>query len=526
MRRRDFLKSGIAVAAAAELGATRAHAIVPAHNWGKYNFGSGPPVSDRLNQGPFPQYPPDAVIPSDEVVITTTPSEDVVPGYGKGLITYITADMGRDEIKSDNTAQAIEDLVRFPLGQKLYIRPTWREIQPRPGKLEFPDYLKLVFDLAKKNDKRIGMRIQMSAPDYWNAPALPDFVLDKVPTVDLVMDPRESPTEGARFLKNPYTKYQPRYDHPFFQHAFKELIEQLAAEFNGNPLIEFVDTFLYGFWGEGHTWPFRNNPFPDYQTAERTWIHMWEVQQENFSKTPLVTNTQPDYSRVGNSEVLDRTVRSNNWIRSDTIFIENEQIEALSNRPPWVAVVIEQGLPSQAPDKLTLHEGISPSDDIIVHVMDVGANYWSLWNFHQISAKNLADYDRAFPKWFDRINRRIGYRVRPSFIWGYEDDGYQGLIVGFANDGIAAVPGVLRVTVESEDGKPLKSGCLDAGYPLPGKIRQAQFVLPARGTKWSGLRLRAEIEVKGMRYPVRWACHQSLNNDGTLSLRANGRHAS
>jgi len=524
MRRREFLKSTVALAAAAAEVGEKAHGLVRAHNWGKYDFGSGPPVTDRLNQGPFPQFPPDAAIPNDEVVMTTTPSEEVVPNYGKGLVTYITADMGTDEIKSDNIPQAIEDLVRFPLGQKLYIRPTWREIQPRPGPLAFPDYLKLVFDLAKKNDKQIGMRIQMSAPDYWRAPALPDFVLDNVPTVDLVLDPHESPAQGERFLKNKFSRYQPRYDHPFFQQSFKELIGQLAAEFNGNLSIEFIDTFIYGFWGEGHTWPFGNNPFPDYQTAERTWIDMWEVQQEHFTKTPLVTNTQPDYSRVGNSEVLDRTVRSNNWMRSDTIFIENEQIEALSNRPPWTGVMIEQGLPGQPPEKVTSHEGISPSDDIIVHVMDVGANYWSLWNFHQISVQNLASYYQAFPTWFDRINRRIGYRVRPSLIWSYEDNGYLGLIVGFANDGIAGVPGVLRVTVESGDGKPLKSGCLDAGYPLPGKVRQAQFVLP-QGTKWQGLKLRAEIEVKGVRYPVRWACHQKLNDDGSLTLRPNGRHA-
>jgi hypothetical protein len=525
MRRREFLKTGVALAAAAELGENKAHALVRAHNWGKYDFGSGPEVKDRLNQGPFPQFPPDQAIPSDEVVMTTIASEEVVPNYGKGLVTYITADIGTEEIKSDNIPQAIEDLIRFPLGQQLYIRPTWREIQPQPGRLQFPDYLKLVFDLAKKNDKRIGMRIQMSAPDYGQAPALPQFVLDKVPTVDLVMDPHESPAQGARFLKNPYSRYQPRYDHPLFQQSFKELIGQLAAEFNGNPSIEFIDTFLYGFWGEGHTWPFGNNPFRDYQTAERTWIDMWEVQQEHFTKTPLMTNTQPDYSRVGNSEVLDRTVRSNNWMRSDTIFIENEQIEALSNRPSWIAVMIEQGLPGQPADKVASHEGVSPSDDIITHVMDVGANYWSLWNFHEISAKNLATYYQAFPTWFDRINRRIGYRVRPSFIWSYEDNGYLGLIVGFANDGIAGVPGVLRVTVESEDGKPLRSGCLDAGYPLPGKVRQAQFVLPP-GTKWQGLRLKAEIEVKGMRYPVRWACHQKLNDDGSLTLRPNGRHAS
>lgn len=511
------------MALAAEVATNQARGEVRAHNWGKYDFGSGPPVADRLNQGPFSQYPPDAAIPTDEVVMTTTPSDEVVSSYGKGLVTYITADMGTREIKSDNIPQAIEELVKFPLGQQLYIRPTWREVQSRRGRLEFPDYLKLIFDLAKKNNKRIGLRIQMTAPDY-DDPALPDFVLEKVPMVELAADPKEG-APPARYMRNPYAHSQPRYDHPAFQQAFQELIGLLAAEFNGSPAIEFVDTFMYGFWGEGHTWPFRNNPFPDYPTAERTWINMLQVQLEHFTKTPLVTNTQPDYSRVGNSEILDRTVRSNNWIRSDTIFIENEQIEALSNRPPWVAVVLEQGLPGKAPNTLALAEGISPSDDIIAHVMDVGANYWSLWNFHEISAQNLMSYYGAFSEWFNRISRRIGYRVRPTMIWSYEDAGYLGLIVGFANDGIAAVPGVLRVSVQRQDGKTLMSGCLDAGYPLPGKIRQAQFVLP-HGTKWQGLRLRAEIEVKGMRYPVPWACHQKLNEDGSLTLRPNGRHAS
>ena len=143
MQRRDFLKSGFALAVAAEFGTCKAQGLVRAHNWRNYDFGSGPPVTDLLNQGPFPQYPPDAAIPTDEVVMTTTPSEEVVPNYGKGLITYITADSGTEEIRSDNIPQAIEDLVRFPLGQQLYIRPTWREVQPRPGRLELPDYVKL-----------------------------------------------------------------------------------------------------------------------------------------------------------------------------------------------------------------------------------------------------------------------------------------------------------------------------------------------------------------------------------------------
>jgi len=522
MQRRNFLKASVTLAAAAKLTTGTALGFVPAHNWGQYDFGSGPPVADRLDQGPFPQYPPEALIPSDDVVMTTTPSEDVVPNYGKGLITYITADMGIDEIKADNIFQAIEDLVHLPLGQQLYIRPTWREVQPRPGRLELPDYLKVVFDLAKKNNKRVGLRIQMSAPDYTREPALPDFVLERVPKVDLILSDKESQKAAERYLKNPHARYQPRFDNPYFQQEFKELVGLLAAEFNGSPSIEFIDTFMYGFWGEGHTWPFANNPFPDYQTAERTWINMLQVQLENFTKTPLLTNTQPDYSRVGNSELLDRTVRSNNWIRSDTIFIENEQIEALSNRPPWIAAVLEQPLPGKPPDPGAAQEGISPAENMIAHVIDVGANYWSLWNFHQISPKTLMSYYDAYPTWFDRINRRIGYRVRPSMIWSYEDNGDTGLIIGFANDGIAGVPGSLRVSVEGNDGKVLGSGCLDPGYPLPGKIRQAQFVLPQR-TQWSGLKLKAAIEVKGMCYPVRWACQQKLNDDGSLTLRPNLR---
>jgi hypothetical protein len=82
------------------------------------------------------------------------------------------------------------------------------------------------------------------------------------------------------------------------------------------------------------------------------------------------------------------------------------------------------------------------------------------------------------------------------------------------------VPGVLRVTVESKEGQVLQSGCLDPGHPLPGKIRQAQFVLP-RGTQFEGLKLRANLEVKGMLYPVQWACHQKLNDDRSLTLRKN-----
>ncbi|HEY1807327.1 MAG TPA: hypothetical protein VGG42_02140 [Acidobacteriaceae bacterium] len=540
MRRRAFLKGGAGLAgigaagllSGVEWAGTDARAIVPAHNWGKYDFGLGPTVPDRLNQGPFPQYPPDAVIPSDDVVMTTMPSDNVVPNYGKGLMTYITADKGTEEIQTPDgrsvnsqgasvVEKAIEELVAFPLGEKLYVRPTWREVQPQPGKLVLPEYLKQVFALAKSSGKRVAFRVQLVAPDYTHAPALPDFVLNTVPFVPLVLTDESERKEAARYLDNQWSKAMPRFDDPRFQTAFRGLVEALAAEFDGHPDVEFMDTFMYGFWGEGHTWPFANNPFPDYATAERTWLSMLETQLEAFKKTPLVTNTQPDFSRVGNSEMLDRSVRAHQWMRSDTIFIENEQIEALSNRPSWAAAVLEQGIPAKAPAQPG-EAGVAPAENMIQHVMDVGVSYWSLWNFHAIGAWNLRRYQEACPDAFARIARRVGYRVRPSFVWSYSDGPRCGLIVGMANDGIAGVPGVLRLSVARADGTVLAEGGLDAGYPLPGKIRQAQLVLPA-GTQWQGLQLRAEIQVNGMRVPVRWACREKCNEDGSLTLRGNMR---
>jgi len=39
-----------------------ARAYIPKHNWEKYDWGSWPEVKDRLCQGPFPRYPPAAVV--------------------------------------------------------------------------------------------------------------------------------------------------------------------------------------------------------------------------------------------------------------------------------------------------------------------------------------------------------------------------------------------------------------------------------------------------------------------------------
>ena len=500
MRRRTFLKAGGVLSVAAGIGAKPLSAHIPPHNFDGYDFGAGPVLTDRLYQGPFSADD----YPSWNVVMATTASHEVVPNYGMGLITYVCDEVGPGRKDGETLAQSIENLVKLPMGSKVYIRVNWRDVQQRPGHLDFAEHWKLTFDLARKYGKKVGFRVMLSNPDIPDSP-LPEFLRDKIPMVNL-----------GDWLKR--ARYEPRYDSPQFQSAFRELVDLLADSFDGHSDVEYVDTFMYGFWGEGHTWPLEKNPFPDNTTAENTFVSMLQHQLERWKKTPMLTNTQPDFSKVGNSELLDRTVRSNNWLRTDTIFIENEQIEELSNRPPWIGASIEVGMSDGSPKTLRLDDGVPYTENVIQHARDVGANYFSLWNWHHIQADRVLNYYQQYPEGIDSLARNIGYRVRPSWIWTYEEDKWPGLIIGFANDGIAGVPGVLRVSVTHDDGTPIVSGCLDAGYPLPGKVRQAKFPLP-KGTKWKGLRLKAEIEVKGARHPVRWACRQKLNDDGTLTLR-------
>ena len=397
MNRRTLFRS-VAAASGLVIGLGKSSAnAIPEHNWDKYDWGAGPTVPDRLYQGPFPQYGPGAVVPDSDVAMVTTPSKDIVSNYGMGLIVYVSDDTGPLEIPGQSTEKTLEDLIKMPFVQKIYLRPNWREVQKRPGRLDFPEWWKITFDLGRRYDKQIGFRVQLENPDV-AYPGIPEFLMDKVPYVKLKGQWKGNPAE-TRYKKD---QVVPRYDAPAYQAAFRELNELLAAELNGHPQVEFMDTMMYGFWGEGHTWPYEGNPFPSQLVAEQTWMSMLALQLENGRIVPLATNTQPDFSNVGNAEMLDRTVRSGNWLRTDTIFIENTQIEALSYRPPWSAAICEVGFTTGDPNQLRIDEdGITYNEQIISHVADVGVNYLSVWSWHNQSARSILSYYEKFPEPID-----------------------------------------------------------------------------------------------------------------------------
>jgi hypothetical protein len=66
----------------------------------------------------------------------------------------------------------------------------------------------------------------------------------------------------------------------------------------------------------------------------------------------------------------------------------------------------------------------------------VGVNYLSVWSWHKQVARAITSYYEKFPEPIDEMARRIGYRIHPSFLWTFKQDGVDGLVIGLANDGI------------------------------------------------------------------------------------------
>jgi hypothetical protein len=511
LARREFIKAG-AAALLGNLAAGSARAELPDHLWHGYDFGPGPKVSDRLNQGPFGDAPE---VRDWATIGCTSPSDKRISNFGLGLVGYTWEENGPSlaaRTGKETLDQHVAKLATLPFVDILYIRCDWRDVQSRPGRLDLHPIWKLTLEAAKTYGLRVGFRVQLSSPNIQpRFVSLPDFLREKVPLVNIGKYPRRN----ADML-------EPRYDHPEFRKAFRELNELLAAEFDDNPLVEFMDLMMYGWWGEGHTSGLPN-PFPDYPTAESTFIEFTRIQLETWKKVPLAVNTQPDGSRVGNNEVVDMVVRAGGWLRSDSIIHDEPiQIEELANRPPWLAVIMEEGWRRDYDlAKIPVDEnGISTKEREILHVLDLGANYWSLWT----EGDNLARYYERYPKALTTLQQRMGYRVRPSWLWQRERYERPELIICFANDGVAGVPGVLRVTVENLDGSFRTFGCLDAGHPFGGKIRQAGFLLPENmfGQK---VKISGEIVTKGVARPVEWACAEKLNPDKsfTIQLKEKGK---
>ncbi len=123
-----------------------------------------------------------------------------------------------------------------PYAGILYIRWRWSDLEPQEGQYAWDNNadFKGMIQGALDRGLRIAFRIYVNGRDNLR-PATPQFVLDQAQTYTV-----------APGHQTPYA------DDPVFLEKYTNFIAAFGAKFNDPTIVDYVDSYGLGFWGEEH----------------------------------------------------------------------------------------------------------------------------------------------------------------------------------------------------------------------------------------------------------------------------------
>ncbi|MDP4209133.1 MAG: DUF4832 domain-containing protein [Bacteroidota bacterium] len=155
----------------------------------------------------------------------------------------------------------------------LYIRTGWSDWEPEEGKYAWDnsDIFKMLINGAKERGLKLAFRITVDSRDKHN---------NQTPTYV-----RDAGAQGYETQTGSATVWSPYPDDPIFQAKYEKFLQAFAAKFNDPDVVDFIDGYGLGKWGEGHTMIYLN-------AANRKPVFDWIVNLylKYFTKVPLAIN--------------------------------------------------------------------------------------------------------------------------------------------------------------------------------------------------------------------------------------------
>lgn len=154
----------------------------------------------------------------------------------------------------------------FPGLGVIQLRIAWSFIEPSEG-----DFNWAMLDAPGQRwidrGKKIAIRITCSEPGMIYA--TPKWVRDA----------------GAKGYLSTWDEWEPDFDDPVFLEKLDALLAALAARYDGNPDVAFVDVGSFGGWGEGHTFSTSRRTYPCSTVIRHIDLHL-----KHFRHTLLTAN--------------------------------------------------------------------------------------------------------------------------------------------------------------------------------------------------------------------------------------------
>lgn len=303
----------------------------------------------------------------------------------------------------------------FPGMSTIYMRLPWAFIEPEEGKFDW-EILDTPAQRWIDQGKKVAFRI--TSMESWMQKATPQWVFDA--------GSKSYGVDNDRLV-------EPEYDDPIFLEKVENFVRAMAVRYDGNLNVAFLDIGHFGMWGEGHTVP--TTPLHGVSWGLETQKKHIDIYCRHFKKTLLCVSD--DYAgpflRGDRFPILDYALSRGVTLRDDSILVMEPpdhwfHSEVAQLFWPTMPVILEHE-----------HYGISKGrgrwidDKLVESVEAYHASYMSIhwWPRELLEACRDA---------IDRINRRLGYRLRVNeVVWPKEVQVGEEFVVesGWSNAGVA-----------------------------------------------------------------------------------------
>ena len=282
----------------------------------------------------------------------------------------------------------------FPGLSTVFLRIPWAMIEPEEGKFNWA----IVDTPAQRwiaKGKKVALCITCS--ENWMPFPTPEWV-------------KNAGAKGVyyEFGKGPVEKsalWDPDFGDPIFLKKLDQFLSVMAARYDGNPDVAFVDIGSYGLWGEGHT--FMSSQVPQDKADKIVRRHI-DLYAKHFPRTLLcISDDIVGHDKPGRHFPLtDYAISKGVSLRDDSIMVQpppNSWYHAEMAQEFWPKwpVILEHEHYGGSKQRGAWGDGSL----LLKAVEDYHASYMSIhWN-----PKVEFDENRAI---IDKINLRMGYRLQ------------------------------------------------------------------------------------------------------------------
>lgn len=277
----------------------------------------------------------------------------------------------------------------FPGLTVIYLRIPWSYLEPEEGKFVWS-----ILDTPAQRwiDKGGQIALRISCAESWLRYATPEWVKDA--------GAKGYNCRAGEGIVEDGPLWEPDYDDPIFMEKLDHFLAALAARYDGNPEVAFIDVGSFGVWGEGHTFHTTRLGY----SAETVKRHI-DLHLKYFKNSLLAAND--DFVLQDRGEETIRYAQQRGLtLRDDSILVQggdNAYFHAEFAGPIWrrLPIVLESEHYGGSKKRGNWKDGSQYLDAIEDYHASYASIHW--W------PREFLEANRDLVR---RINMRLGYRLK------------------------------------------------------------------------------------------------------------------